>query len=926
MRCERAMTMAFTLNGKTVRVSARPVARLSDVVREELGATGTKVGCDAGDCGACTVLLDGKPVCACMVPVGRMGGRHVETVEGMAKDGALNRLQRSFLHYGAIQCGICIPGMLMAATALLRANPAPSEAEVREALGGVLCRCTGYRKIIRAVREAHRFDAPVITVQKGMAVGGRVRRVDGVPKVTGADLFAADEAPTGALVIKVVRCPHNRARFTIGDLDGFVRDHPGVVRVFTAADIPGENRFGVIPAFAEQPVFARQACRFRGEAVAMVVGERQAMAELPLADFPVTWEPLPDLMSVQAATAPGAPQMFEDRKDNILISGLVRRGDVDAGLDGAAIVVEGTFETAFVEHAYIEPEAGYAVRVGDRVEVHVCTQSPYLDRDDVARILGLADEAVRIVPTSVGGAFGSKLDLSVQPFLALAAWALNRPVRMTYSRPESMMCTTKRHPSRITIKLGADKNGKLAALDYLGIFNTGAYASWGPTVANRVPVHASGPYVIPDYLARSRAVHTNGPPAGAFRGFGVPQTTLAQEVLFDELAEKLTLDRLEFRLLNALDNGVPTVTGQVFATGVGFRQCLEALKPHWQRACADAERHNKAGNGSHRQGHRRGVGLAGMWYGCGNTSLPNPSTLKVGIAADGRVVLFQGAVDIGQGANTVMTQICADAVGLPMDCFELVVGDTDLTADAGKTSASRQTFVSGKAAFLAGQDLRRNILALSNAADTADIELTASRLTIRDGEAERIIDLSALDIDDAGFVLWGEGTFDPPTSALDENGQGEPYATFGYGAHMVELDVDTALGLVKVLKVTAAHDVGRAINPTLVEGQVEGGVAQGLGMALMEDYVPGRSENLHDYLIPTIGDVPEIETILIEQADPLGPYGAKGIGEQALIPTAPAVLNAIRHATGARLRAIPATPERIRRAILEAGQETGEMR
>ncbi len=920
----QAMTKtAFTLNGHTMTVSTGPATRLSDVLRRRLGATGTKVGCDAGDCGACTVLIDGQPVCACMVPVGRLDGRHVETVEGLAEDGTLNRLQRSFLHHGAAQCGICIPGMLMAATALLRSNPAPSEEEVRQGLSGVLCRCTGYRKIIRAVMEAHRFEAPENAVQKGHAVGGRVRRVDGAPKVTGADIFGDDGAPAECLAVKVVRCPHHRARFALGGVDRFVEAHPGVVRVFTAADIPGENRFGVIPAFADQPVFAQGACRFRGEAVAMVVGESQAMAELALDEFPVTWEPLPALMTVAEATAPGAPLLFEDREGNILTRGLVRRGEVDAGLAAADTVVEGAFETPFVEHAYIEPEAGYAVRVGERVEVHACTQSPYMDRTEVARILGIDDEAVRIVPTSTGGGFGSKLDLSVQPFLAVAAWALKRPVRMAYSRPESMISTTKRHPSSIRIRIGAGKDGRLKALDYLGVFNTGAYASWGPTVANRVPVHASGPYVIADYRARSEAVHTNGPPAGAFRGFGVPQTALAQEVMFDELAEKLGLDALEFRLLNALDNGLPTVTGQVFETGVGFRQCLEALKPHWRRALADAERHNAADDGARprpRGGGPRGVGIAGMWYGCGNTSLPNPSTIKVGITAGGKVVLFQGAVDIGQGSNTVITQICADGVGLPMERFELVLGDTDLTPDAGKTSASRQTFVSGKAALLAGQDLRRNILALSNASGSADIGLAGRRLTIRDGDGERIIDLGDLEADGGGFVLWGEGTFDPPTQPLDENGQGEPYATFGFGAHMVELEVDTGLGRVKVLKVTAAHDVGRAINPTLVEGQVEGGVAQGLGMALMEEYLPGRSENLHDYLIPTIGDVPEVETILIEEADPLGPYGAKGVGEQALIPTAPAVLNAIRHATGARLRVLPATPERILRAIQEAGK------
>ena len=631
-------------------------------------------------------------------------------------------------------------------------------------------------------------------------------------------------------------------------------------------------------------------------------------------DFPVTWEPLPAVMTMAEATAEGAPRLFEDRPGNVLTGGLVQRGDLEAEFDGADFTVEGEFETAYVEHAYIEPEAGFAERQGERIRIHACTQAPYMDRDDIATILGIAPRAVRIVPTSTGGGFGSKLDLSLQPYVALAAWLIGRPACIVYTRAESMMSTTKRHPSEIRIRIGAGTDGRLKALDFDGDFNTGAYASWGPTVANRVPVHASGPYVYPAYRARSRAIHTNGPPAGAFRGFGVPQTSLAQEVLFDELADAVGLDRLDFRLANALDNGVPTVTGQVFEKGVGFRQCLEALKPHWRRAHADAARHNAGDSGA----RPRGVGIAGMWYGCGNTSLPNPSTLKAGIKQDGRVVLFQGAVDIGQGANTVMAQICADAVGLPVALFELILGDTDLTPDAGKTSASRQTLVSGKASYLAGRDLRARVLRLSNASEDADIDLDGASLVIRDNGGETVIDLGKLEADADGFVLMGEGTFDPPTTPLDENGQGAPYASFGFGAHMVEAEVDVALGLVRVLKVTAAHDVGRAINPTLVEGQVEGGVAQGLGFALMEEYHVGRSENLHDYLIPTIGDVPEIETLLIEEADAHGPYGAKGIGEQAMIPTAPALLNAIRDATGARIRQLPATPERIRQAIRDS--------
>jgi len=306
-----------------------------------------------------------------------------------------------------------------------------------------------------------------------------------------------------------------------------------------------------------------------------------------------------------------------------------------------------------------------------------------------------------------------------------------------------------------------------------------------------------------------------------------------------------------------------------------------------------------------------------MWYGCGNTSLPNPSTIRLGLKPDGRLALHQGAVDIGQGSNTVITQICAQALGAPVEAFDLVSADTDLSPDCGKTSASRQTFVTGKAAELAGRDLRAQILRQTNAGETATIRFGDAVLTVEDGERVRTLSLADLAADELGYALATEQTFDPPTSPLDADGQGEPYALYGFGAHMAEIEVDCELGTIKVLKITATHDVGRAINPTLVEGQIEGGVAQGLGLALMEEFHPGRGENLHDYLIPTIGDVPPVETILIEDASPVGPFGAKGVGEQALIPTAPATLNALHDATGIRLRRVPATPDRVRAKILE---------
>jgi aldehyde oxidoreductase len=908
------MKIAFILNGRERSVDAPAVRRLSEVLRVDLGLTGTKTGCDAGDCGACTVLIDGKQHCACLVAAARISGRRITTVEGLEENG-LNRLQIAFHRHGAAQCGICTPGMLMAATDLLARDPHPNEAAVLDALGGVLCRCTGYRKIIDAVLDLDGAPSPREPAA-GTSVGTRLAKVDGIPKLTGAERFGADAGPADALWLRAVRSPHARARFTLGTLDALHAKHAGLVRVLTAADIPGANRFGVYPTGKDQPALAERHVRFRGEAVAALVGDAATITQIADDELPIRWEPLPPVIGTEAALAAGAPTIHEEKPDNVLITGRVVRGDVTTALAIASARVEGTFRTSFVEHAYIEPEAGYARRVGDRIEIVACTQTPYMDRDEIARILGVRPDQVRIVPTAVGGGFGGKLDLSLQPLIATAAWLLRRPVRCIYTRPESMISTTKRHPAEIRARLAADTGGRLLAVDFHGDFNTGAYASWGPTVANRVPVHASGPYVVPHARAVARAIYTNEMPAGAFRGFGVPQTAIATETLMDELAAKLGLDPLEFRWTNALRPNLATATGQVLKTSVGLVACLDALRPHWRQAKKMSRSFNVT-----RAAHslRRGAGIAAMWYGIGNTSMSNPSTMRVGLARDGALTLYSGAVDIGQGSNTILLQICGDALDAPVTMIRLVTGDTDRTPDAGKTSASRQTFISGAAVKYAAEDLRRQILALVGADEPARIEFGCEGVIVhRNGERERL-DLSRLPVsNETGDVLTGIGTFDPPTTPLDENGQGAPYATYAFAAQLAIVEVDLALGTVKVLRVVAAHDVGKAINPTQVEGQIHGGVAQGIGLALMEEYKPGRTENLHDYLIPTIGDVPEIECLLIEEGEPLGPWGAKGIGEPALVPTAPAILNAIHDATGVRLRHVPATPDRVRAAILAA--------
>jgi len=413
--------------------------------------------------------------------------------------------------------------------------------------------------------------------------------------------------------------------------------------------------------------------------------------------------------------------------------------------------------------------------------------------------------------------------------------------------------------------------------------------------------------------------------AGAFRGFGVPQSTIVGEALLDELAQSCGIDPLEFRYRNALRAGDSTPTGQRLHASVGLRECLDRLRPAWAGSLERARGFNDAA-GADGSPLRRGAGIACMWYGIGNTVMANPSTMTVGLRRDGRFMLYNGAQEIGQGTYTIMPQIAAQALGVPVALIDQIHGDTDATEDAGKSSASRQTFVSGNAARLAGLDLRAKLAAMAGLARAGDgpaqlpeLRIAGSKLVIRDrGGTQVELDLAEMPADPRGDVAAGSGTFNPPTVPLDADGQGVPYATYGFAAQVAEVEVDLDLGTVKPLHIHAAHDVGRAINPTLTEGQIHGGIAQGIGMALMEEYVSGRTDNLHDYLIPTAGDVPPITTWLVEDPEPLGPYGAKGVGEPALVATAPAILNAVRMATGVRLTQLPATPARVRAALLAA--------
>jgi len=902
-------SITLTVNQATQSVDVSPLKRLSEILREDLGLTGTKVGCNAGDCGACTVMLNGEQVCSCLTPVAQAENAEVTTVEGLANGQQLSDLQEAFSRHGAAQCGICSPGMLMAATSLLSDNPSPSRGEVEDALGGVLCRCTGYQKIVEAVLDVGGTTVAV-DPEAGEAVGAPIAKLDAEEKLLGTENYGADTIPQDALWLRIMRSPHTLAKVTIGDFSDLVAATDGLEDVLTYKDVP-YNRFGIYPVGKDQPVLCDGLAKYRGDALVALVGTREAVTSLTIEDLPLEFQAMDAVVSLEDARNQASFQLHDDKPGNLLIEGHVAKGDVPEGLANAAAITSGAFQTRFVEHAYIEPEAGWARRVGDRVEVTVTTQAVHIDLDEIANVLQIEKDRVRVIPTAVGGGFGGKLDVSVQPILAIAAMKYDKPVACVYERPESMAASTKRHPSEVSSRFAADKDGKLLVAEMIADFNTGAYASWGPTVAGRVPVHGSGPYFVPNVHITGRGLFTNAPPAGAFRGFGVPQAAIAHETMMDDLAAKLGIDRLEIRLRNAIRAGEKTSTGQLLKASAGMAPCLEALVEKWQAFNDEVEAFNSSSDG----GIRQGVGIGAMWYGIGNTSLSNPSTLEVGIDQDGRITLYNGAVDIGQGSNTIMPQICADAAGLPVTKFTYIMGDSDLTEDAGKTSASRQTFVSGKASEHAGLDLRRQILRHVNAGEEARFTLEETTLTVEDKGVSHKIDLSTLPKGKKGNVFFGSGNFDPPTTPLDEDGQGDPYATYGFAAQIALVEVDTQLGTTKVKKIVAAHDVGCAINPQLVEGQIHGGIAQGLGLALMEEYIPGVTENLHDYLIPTFGDMPDMEIIIVEDKEPLGPFGAKGVGEPGLVPTAPAIFGAIRHATGVRVTEAPMLPHRLKAAL-----------
>jgi xanthine dehydrogenase molybdenum-binding subunit len=841
--------MDLRLNGRAVSVDVAPGTSLLELLREHLGITSVKDGCaPEGSCGACTVLVDGRAVVSCAQAAERADGRSVTTQEGLSQ-AERDRWADAFVASGASQCGFCSPGIVMKAEAFLDAHPDPSREEIARALAGNLCRCTGYVKIVDAVSlvAGSRRGRPLPEPDASGRVGSRAARYQGRELALGDKAYVNDLRPEGLLHGALRFSDHPRARVLSIDASA-ARSYPGVEAVLTADDVPGERVQGLITRDWPQLVAVGETTRYVGDVLAIVVAGSRRAAREAAALVEVGYEVMEPVTDPFAAIEPGAPAVHEG--GNLLSTSIVRRGDVDAQLAGAAHVLTETFTTQFVEHAFLEPESALAQPLEDG-SVHVASQGQgvWEDRRQIASFLGVPEERVRVTQVANGGAFGAKEDLNVQCHAALAAVRTGRPVLLTLSRAESLRFHPKRHPLTMTYTVGCDADGRLLGVRARITGDTGAYASVGDKVLERAAGHACGPYRFPAVDVEARAVYTNNPPCGAMRGFGVNQVAFAIDGMLDRLAERVGIDGWEMRWRNALEVGDRFGTGQVLGPGVGVKACLEAVRDVYRSA------------------RYAGIGGAVKNTGIGN------GLLELGRAilrpeADGTVTLFHSWTEMGQGVHTVLRQIACEELGLPPERISVHV-DTIRELDTGQTTASRSTVLGGRAVQEAAAKLRAEL-------DGRSIEQFAGR------------------------EFYGEVRFDwtnPPGADVPE-----PVTHFAYGwaVQVVVLDEEG-----RIEKVVAAHDVGRAINPTLLEGQIEGAVHMGLGFALTEEFVVQEAipvtTTLKSLGIVPAQRMPEVGCVLVEVPQPEGPYGAKGVGEIGLVPTAAAVAGAL-HAFDGRWR------------------------
>ena len=856
--------MDLILNGRPVSVSPREGMSLLELLREELGVTSVKDGCaPEGSCGACTVLVNGKAVVSCAQKATRAANRDVVTQDGLAAE-ERERWADGFVVSGASQCGFCSPGIIMKAEGLLAKTAMPSRGEIGKALAGNLCRCTGYLKIVDAVELVARSRAgePMPPIDLSGRVGSRTGRYEGRELALGDKPYINDLTAPGMLHGALRFSDHPRARVVRISTDR-ARAHPGVVAVLLAGDVPGERVQGAITKDWPQLVAEGEVTRYVGDVLAVVLAETRHGAREAAAMLDVEYVVLEPVTDPFAALEPEAPRVHEG--GNLLSTSVVRRGDVDAALEGSAYVLTETFRTQFIEHAFLEPESALAVPMEDGT-LHVSSQGQgvWEDRDQIASFLGWPSERVRVTQVSNGGAFGAKEDLNVQCHAALGAVATGRPVLLTLSRAESLAFHPKRHPLTMTYTVGCDAEGRLTGVRARIVGDTGAYASVGDKVLERAAGHACGAYRFDAVDVEARAVYTNNPPCGAMRGFGVNQVVFAVDGMLDRLAERVGIDPWEMRWRNALEVGDRFGTGQVLGEGVGIKACLEAV--------CDAY---------------RGARFAGIGCGVKNTGIGNGLT-EYGRAilrpeADGTVTLFHSWTEMGQGVNTVLAQIACEELGIGFERMHVIV-DTMRELDTGQTTASRSTVLGGRAIQEAAKRVK-------TAMNGGSLESLAGQ----EFRGEVVIDWTSKP---------GEDVPDPVT-----------HFAFGWAVQVVILDDEG-----RVTKVVAAHDVGRAINPTLLEGQIEGAAHMGLGFALTEDYVVEggvpQTMTLKSLGIIPAPTMPDVQTLIVEVPQPEGPYGAKGVGEIGLVPTAAAVAGALHAFEGTWRTRLPMRDSQAAKALV----------
>ena len=832
---------SFTVNGKLVETEKE--VSLLRFLRDDLKLKSIKDGCSQGACGTCTIIIDGKATRACVMTTKRAQGMNIVSVEGLS-DFEKEAFVYAFGSKGAVQCGFCIPGMVMSGKALIDRNPNPTEDEIKEAIKGNICRCTGYKKIIEGIDLAAqilRGDKKIDEeLEKGddFGVGSNAFRIDVRDKVLGIGEYVDDVELENMLHVSAVRTKYPRARILDIDVSEALALE-GVVAIYTSEDVPN-NKVGHIQQDWDVMIPKGEVTRFVGDALCLVVAESEEILKKAKALVKVEYEVLEPVRNIDEAKAENAPKIHPN--GNLCQSRHVKRGDAKEAIANSKYTITETFDTPFTEHAFLEPECAIALPYKDGVKIYSTDQSVFDTRKEVAIMFGWDPSKVVVENKLVGGGFGGKEDVSVQHIAALCAYKLGRTVKAKFSRDESLAFHPKRHAMHGIFTLGCDENGIFTGLDCDIYFDTGAYASLCGPVLERACTHAVGPYCYQNHDIRGYGYYTNNPPAGAFRGFGVCQSEFALESIIDLLAEKVGISPWEIRYRNAIEPGKVLPNGQIADCSTALKETLEAVKDAYEANYPN-------------------VGLACAMKNAGvGVGLPDTGRAKL-VVNDGVIEIYCGASDIGQGCATIFIQMAAETLNLPKSKFKNMGCNSEFDPDSGTTSGSRQTLISGEA-------IRRVSLELKKDLDAAGGDL--NKLNGKDYYAEY---------------------FEP----TDKLGADVPFpkshVAYGFATHLVVLDDDG-----KVKKVYAAHDSGKVVNPISIQGQIEGGVLMSLGYALTEDFklqdcVPKSKFGTLGLMRAT--DIPEIEAIYVEKEELLGvAYGSKGIGEIATIPTAPAVQNA----------------------------------